>query len=328
MRARTWVTLALSASIGIAVLAGCSAAPTGFAPPPNVAARHVLPERSWMAPEAKTSDLLYISDNSGRVDVYTYPDEKLVGVLTGFAGPAGLCSDSAGNVFVTNTIGQGILKFHHGAEKPAAGLLDMGNYPDGCAYDPSTKNLAVVNYTTSLGGAGSVAIYANEKGIPKVYQDQNFFAYLFCTYDGQGNLYVDGVNNGTTQTEFAEMPAGGSGSFTDIALDRKIVYPGAVQWDGKLVALEDTSNDQLYRFKISGSKGIARQTVHLKQENSDLLVQFLITGSTVIVPYGTLYRYARSVGVWPYPAGGAPMKTLKVKNATELYGVTVSFAQR
>jgi hypothetical protein len=56
-----------------------------------------------MAPEAKRNELLYVSDysspyRSNDVLVYSYPQGKLVGKLTGFTEPAGECVDSAGNV--------------------------------------------------------------------------------------------------------------------------------------------------------------------------------------------------------------------------------------
>jgi hypothetical protein len=44
------------------------------------------------------------------------------------------------------------------------------------------------------------------------------------------------------------------------------------------------------------------------------------------MPYGTLARRAAKVGFWDYPAGGALQKSLTVKRATELVGVTVSLA--
>ena len=55
-----------------------------------------------MAPEAKSEDLLYISDYYG-VHVFSYPKGLHVGDIYGFASPAGLCSNKKGDVFVTDT---------------------------------------------------------------------------------------------------------------------------------------------------------------------------------------------------------------------------------
>jgi|HubBroStandDraft_4_1064222.scaffolds.fasta_scaffold143965_1 hypothetical protein len=312
---------------GVAVLAACGGSHAVLAPSSSADAPTALFGQSWMAPQAKRSDLLYVSDNAGRVYVFTYPAGKLVGTLTGLKAPAGLCSDTAGNVYVTNTIAQGILEFAHGGEKPIGGLFDQGYVPNGCGIDSVTGNLAVMNYSTTFGGPGNVAVYTGAHGYPKFYSDPSFNSYLFCTYDAGGNLYVDGVNSGTTQTEFAELPTGSS-TFTDITLNRNISYPGAVQWDGQYIAFQDASTDVLYRVKVSGSNGTVVQTVHFKQEHSDLVAQFWIAGSTIIMPFGTQHRRAKAVGFWPYPAGGAPTTVLHAPGSTELYGVTLSLAKK
>src|SRR5579863_4376250 len=66
-------------------------------------ATHGSAIRSWVSPAAAGQDLLYVSDDSGVVYVLTYPAGKLVGTLSGFGGPGGLCSDAKGNVFITDT---------------------------------------------------------------------------------------------------------------------------------------------------------------------------------------------------------------------------------
>src|SRR5579863_8616838 len=61
--------------------------------PPHYGAN---PGQSWMSPDAaKTKDLLYVSNlNSGMVNVYSYPTDKLVGTIKGdYDGPDGMCVD-------------------------------------------------------------------------------------------------------------------------------------------------------------------------------------------------------------------------------------------
>jgi hypothetical protein len=51
-------------------------------------------EQSWMAPDAKKRDLLYISDiGASAVYAYSYPKGKLEGTLTDLGGASGMCSD-------------------------------------------------------------------------------------------------------------------------------------------------------------------------------------------------------------------------------------------
>jgi hypothetical protein len=73
-----------------------------------------------MLPEAKNDTLLYISTYTG-VEIYSYPKLKPVGEL-GVAEGFGLCSDKAGNVFVT-VISPGlsaVYEYPHGGEQRIA----------------------------------------------------------------------------------------------------------------------------------------------------------------------------------------------------------------
>jgi hypothetical protein len=321
-------TDAIAVCAAFALLAGCGGANPAGAPqmlPSSTA--HVRADASWMAREAASEDLLYVSDDRGRVLVFSYPAGKLVGTLTGFDGPSGLCSDSKGDVFVTNTGVEEIVEYAHGAKKPRQTLTEFGYFPDGCAVDPSTGDLAVANYAKSPSiGPGSIAIYKGAKGTPANYTDPAFGEYFFCGYDNKHDLYVDGVNAGTTASEFAELPNQAK-SFRNIKLKQSIGYPGAVQWDGNEIALEDTSTDTVYRIKVSGSTGTVVGTTRFKGSRSDLIVQFSIQDHTIVVPFGARQRVARSIGFWSYPAGGTPSKVIGKLGASELVGTTISLAR-
>jgi hypothetical protein len=307
-----------------ALLAGCGNSQIGPSSRP-FGPQIVRPDRSrsWMAPDAKNHDLLYVSDyGTDDVDVYSYPQGKLKGTLTGFSAPHGECVDNAGNVFVVNTAANDILEYAHGGKTPIADLSDSGWYPFGCSVDPKTGNLAVTNQ--SLGsGAGSVSIYTNAKGTPETYTAKNIFFYYFCGYDDNGNLYVDGNTNHTNAFEFAELPAG-STTFTSITLQQSFQTPGGVQWDGKHVAVGDrkepsSQGTEIYEFAISGSEGAEVGSTPL--DGSSTVTQFWIQGSTVIGP-----NSAGNVIFWPYPKGGAAKKTIGGLKAPG--GATVSARRR
>jgi hypothetical protein len=315
----------------VIIMAGCSGVQTQSALPlaaQGDAVHHgsrAGRPRAWMSPRLKTTDLLYVSDDRGDVDVFAYPDGKREGILTNFGGPSGLCSDKKGDVFITDTANQDIIEYAHGGAQPIANLMEYGVYPYGCSVDPTTGNLAVTNFESNPIGPGSVAIWAGARGGSRTFTAPNFNVYLFCGYDNGGNLYIDGLNSGTMQSLFAVLPKGGA-SFTDVGLNHNIGYPGGVQWDGKDVAVEDVASDTVYRVKVSGSSGTVVGSSHLNVR-SHLVVQFWIAGRTLIVPYGLLNRRVKKVGFWPYPAGGSPTKTIAVSNATEFVGVTVSLAR-
>jgi hypothetical protein len=313
---------AVSVGAAVAALAGCAGGQV-----PGSASGTLPSADSWMSPAARSGDLLYVSDTNGHVYVYSYPAGERVGTLTGFKGPEGLCSDSAGDVYVVDTPAVAVFKYAHGGTAPLEELHTFGYYPEGCSVDPTSGDLAVADYASNPKlGPGAVTIFKGGKGMGKSYQDPSFNQYLFCSYDANGNLYVDGTNAATTQAELAEMPQG-STSFTDITLDRNVgPYPLGVQWDGKYVALQGSTR-ALYRIDVTGSTGKVVKTMRFKGDRSDLVAQFWITGRTILIPYGNARRSVRKVGVWRYPAGGAATKSIHApRDAAELFGITVSVA--
>jgi hypothetical protein len=330
-----FVHRAVSIVAALAVSAGCAGSQLPGGTPgslPNAigASAHSAVEHSWMASGAQSGDLLYVSDTKGSVYVYSYPAGNLVGRLTGFKGPSGLCSDPAGDVYVIDTPAVAVFKYAHGGKKPIEVLHVYGYYPEGCSVDATNGDLAVANYTSNpLLGPGSVTIFVKGKGMGTSYQDLKFNEYLFCGYDAKGNLFVDGTDLGTTQTLFAELPHGRK-SFTDITINRKLgPYPGAVQWDGNYVALQDATSGVLYRIKVSGSKGTVVGTTRFEGDHSNLVAQFWIAANTIVVPHGIVKRSVQEIGFWPYPAGGAATKNIDPpRGASELFGTTVSLAKK
>ncbi len=323
---------ALGVTAAATTLAGCGAAQvpggTPLALPGVVRASAPAPRaRSWMHQRAQGVDLLYVSDTNGHVYVYSYPAGERIGTLTGFEAPEGLCSDSAGDVYVIDTLAVTVFKYAHAGTKPIEELHTYGYYPEGCSVDPTSGDLAVADYASNPQlGPGAVTIFKKGKGIGHSYQDSSLNQYFFCTYDAKGNLYVDGTNAATSQAQLAEIPQG-STSFTNITLDKNVgPYPLGVQWDGKYVALQGSTR-ALYRIKVTGSRGHIIQTTRFKGDRSDLVAQFWIAGRTILIPYGNGRRIVRKVGFWRYPAGGGTRKSIHAPHAAaELFGITVSVA--
>jgi hypothetical protein len=259
--------------------------------------------KSWMAPDAKKDNLLYLTDEEADdVYVYSWPRGELKGTLTGFDAPNGECVDKAGEVFVANEDKSQILEYAHGGTSPIKTLSDPGQYPVGCSVDPTTGNLAVTNIDTPKGGPGNVAIYTDAHGSPTAYTAAIFYYYFFCGYDNDGNLYVDGTDTGNT-FEFAELLSGGS-SFTTVTLNQSIEFPGGVQWDGNHVAVGDQEEPYIYEFTISGSTGTKVGATPLNDTND--VAQFWKQGLKVVAP-----DFLNSeVQIFRYPAGGMATKTI------------------
>jgi hypothetical protein len=270
-----------------------------------------------MSPAAKKSDLLYLDDQTGDVYVYSYPKGVLMGTLTGLPEPQGECVDKKGDVFFTTFASYEILEYAHGGTSPIKTFADSGEYMEGCSVDPTTGNLAVINFEPSGGGGGaSVAIYADATGTPTVISDSNLYLGYQIGYDNKGNIFVDGVDS-SRNFEFAELPKGSS-SFTEITLGVSITTAGGVQWDGKYVTVGDAKNGNIYQ--TNGAGGQVEGTTSLN--DSDGIFQYFIAGRKVIGPN----VYSANVGIWKYPKGGDPTKTLS--GFTDPFGAAISRAKK
>jgi hypothetical protein len=255
--------------------------------------------------QAKSSPLLYVSDGSSGVSVYTYPALKSAGKLTGFEQPEGLCVDKAGDVWVVDFGGEQIVEYAHGATKPKATLKTPASHnPFACTVDPQTGDLAV---TAWYGGSGPgyLYVFAKAKGTPKTYSDSAFHYALYPGYDDKGNLWLDGTASGSAFV-YAEL-AKGKSAFTQVKLKQAIAYPGNVQYDGKYVALGDLSSGKIYR--TMGAKVVGTTSF----SDTSSIYAYYIDGSSVICADGT-----QTVEIYKYPAGGAPTATLDFAHAASL----------
>jgi hypothetical protein len=321
------IPLVLLRALGICVTAtvvvGCAGAQTSFgaagAIPQGIAASaQTQRPRSWMAREAKSEALLYVSDPQTKdVYVYSYPQARLVGKLTGFGEPRSECADAAGDVFIADVAADDVVEYEHGGTKPTAELSTPGR-PEGCSVDPVHGSLAV------SGGVNGIVVatfrYSSHHHwrAQRTYTDSSLRAASFCGYDDQGNLFIDGLNHGG-RFLFAELPRGGA-SFSTIALNAKITRPGEIEWDGSDVAVGDagTTPPVIDRFSISGSSGTKVGSTTLGGAKD--VAQFWIANAHVVGP-----DFKRDdVGFWSYPAGGSPTKTIA---GVYGYGAAVSVAK-
>jgi len=277
-----------------------------------------------MAPDAKRLNLLYVSDyQTNDVYAYSYPQGELRGVLAGILKDApvqaGLCADSAGNVFVPDSLHSSVLEYPHGSIRLANALPDPNEYPYSCAVDPTYGDLAVINLE-SVTGPGSVEIYAHAGGRPRQYAYGFIYDYYFAGYDGSGNLFIDaGYDVPSEPIAFLELRRG-SRELSTITLDQAIALPGGVAWDGAHIAIGDSKTSIIYRFSVAS--GVATEVGSTRLRESRYLAQFLLDGTTVV---GANF-HGRSVGFWKYPAGGAPSKT--ITGLPFPFGVALSKATR
>jgi hypothetical protein len=314
----SWYFRALAVCLGAVLWTGCAAqqmsAPTVLLP----AAHSGHP---WMASNANSQDLLYLTEACGGICVFTYPGGTLVHQLSDSNNPFGECVDKTGDVFVAefggNTGTAAILEYAHGGTSPIATLSDPGYHPESCSIDPTTGNLAVTN------DDGPVGIYTGAKGDPAYYADPKASLTGFCAYDDKGNLFVDGEDTGSNNYALVEMPRG-SYRFKSIKLNSAPSFPYDIQWAGKYLAVADGPT-VIYHLAINGTKGTVIGSTVLNGPVAGTEVQFWIQGGTIIQPYGTS-DFLNQTGFWRWPTGGKLRRKIDVSKygSADIFGAVVS----
>ncbi len=364
MNILTTAKYAIGVTAAVALFAGCSggspSAPgtTGMTPSTGHGARALPPmllrrmtnalglapvirathQKSWMSPEAKKDrPLLYTSNQEeNNVIVYAFKGKngKVIGTLTDdMAAPYGDCSDTKGNVYIVNDEDDSpVVVFAHGASTPTTTLSNDYGEGIGCAYDPTTGNLAVSNFAGSDSGYGDVVIYANASGSGTVYSVAD--TYLWGpAYDNNGNLFVEGENIDTGAKPLLEMPKG-STTFTTISLPFTIDFPASAYWDGQYVGVGDQEYEGnfttgIYRVTISGSTAtLVSQTDYEDNcyETYNDVVQGVIyqrkfVGGNLFCSDAGDYR----IDYWNYANGGDPLRYINgAESENTSFGQAVS----
>jgi hypothetical protein len=215
--------------------------------------------KSHMSPDAASSKaLLYVSNSDGTVTVFKYaggnPTQQ-VGTLTGFEFPGAPCTDKAGNVFIPDYELGTVTEYAYGASSPTA-TLNPGGSSIACSVDPTTNNLAVVNYQTPA-GSGNIAVFSDESGTPTTYTNANQYYPEFAGYDNAGNLWISGRSTALVVT--IGYLGSGSGTITTATVNgATIFFPAQVQWGGTYLLVGDQEfggleGSGLYQMSVSGS---------------------------------------------------------------------------
>jgi hypothetical protein len=282
----------------------------------------VTPNGSWILPEARGRNLLYVGDEYDSItDIYAYPEGTLVGALSTYGEfQHGLCSSANGNVFIA--AGSGIYEYPHARPRAIAILGDPQGTALGCSSDPVTGDLAAIS-------DGGVAIFRPARRdrwhLPTVIESSTYLEIYCGTYDGSGNLFLGGEEYSTAKPAssgravFLEIRKGTT-KFAPVTLNQKISQAGAMAWDGSYLDIGEgkVSNLLIHRFALHGVRGTQVGTIQLRGVNS--LAQFAIQQKTLI---GSGYETQHLFGFWRYPRGGSPIEVVPQASA---YGIAISVA--
>ena len=317
----------LIAGCVIAVLAGCDGSPPLSAGPSANAASRTA-SRNLNPGQA----LLYVSNwKANDVLVVKYPQGGVTQTLKNknFSQPWGLCSDSSGDVFVSNIGSDDVIEYAHGGKTPTATLQVPGSAV-ACSVDPTTGNLAVIVYPNS-GGEG-IAVFPDASGTPTMHWMAPGSVFWFCGYDGSGNLFIDGQSQ-SQRVNLWELPAGGSG-FLSVQINGGELYEvGQVQWDGSYITIEDRDFQTISRMAISANPLSPNENIATFVSvtgfgncgHGDGAWQTWIYDGTLIVPCeGKLSGF--NVNLYDYPSGSKLKRIVRGMLDTYYRGVTISVA--
>lgn len=256
-----------------------------------------------MAKVDESSRLFYVSDGGflGTNDVYVYTMPygtgigRLVGTLTGFVDPLGLCTDAAGDVWVTDPGASDMVEYAHGGTSPIKTLGGVGEFASGCAVNPRNGDLAVTTGGTS--GTG-ILIYQGASGQPTLHKDSRVQGIAYDGYDSSGRLFAVGTN-GKPRCVLLEF---NGKSFTMLTgLPKEMSQCGAVQAISGTINVEDESSRytgvaMMYEEKLTG-KTLSKLATSYFVEAQDCQQMTLLAS----IKSGKLSGYAYCPD--DYPAG-------------------------
>lgn len=311
--------------IATALLASCATSQSNALPGATMPrALH-----SWTAPQTSSVPLLYVSNADNEVTVYDYTNQNLVGVLTGFQRPMGLCTDLKGDVYITDALTETIVEYAHAGTKPIKTLDDSPDHPSACSVSPTTGDLAVAdNNGTST--QGDLAIWTHATGKPIRYTNSTLYRVTGCVYDPHGNLLVGGVAEGAYTASFAWM-AHGISKLTKLFVpgpDTKYdIYSSGVGWDGRYFTIDDY---EILRILVTHGQAYYAGRVALTygdgHANGPFAFYYQAGMATMVIAGVTADTYGDQVDIWNYPAGGDV--TLRITHGVDApYAVVISPAQ-
>jgi hypothetical protein len=277
---------------------------------PNLSGVHFVPGSPDVVKKKKVTDQNISNFSGNDVSVFDCPKKACAQIQTigSITEAQGECTNVLFGVgkktfwVASSTTSPGnLFEYKVGkTDKQVATLTTpSGDYPTGCAINPTTGDLAVPDLLH-----GHLDIFKGGKGTAQQLSTPLIEAF-FAGYDKTGNLYIDGFNSGGT-FGFVEMPKGKT-TFTTLS-GASVQFPGEVQFDGKYITVNDQLAHAIFGYTCSGSACTLKQTTNLTGSSDCDQTWIAKTGAKgyVICPDAGNNNAAE----YPYPAGGSAIHTL------------------
>jgi hypothetical protein len=322
---------ALTAAMGVSLLVACEShtqltpsGPTALARiPTSIAAGwpvapHPDHRSTWISPEidAKPKPLLFVSDaETDDVYMFALPSLKMMGTITGFQQPEGECSNSKGDVWITDANAQKIYQVSHSGRLEAT-LSDGDGYPVGCAWNAKNGDVAVMNIFNLTGSHGEVIVFPPRSKAPTIYENSKAYYYNLGGYDASGNLFFDGRNK-DGHFMLSELPAGAKSAKTIKVSGAELYFPGMVQESATgrdLLVGDQECGDKsaacVYQLSVNGTTAKVLGTNTFENDEGgpvcDLVQGVEANGEIVGSDWEFCGFTATTADVWAYPGDGKP----------------------
>ncbi|MDQ2865808.1 MAG: hypothetical protein M3R51_06235 [Candidatus Eremiobacteraeota bacterium] len=260
---------------------------------------------SWFAKgSSKITHNVFVADTlNNAVEIFDFKTRTQTGQIGGLSAPEGLATDTAGNLYESNTTTQTIQIYAAPYSGNPTILQDPGMYPVGLHVDGS-GNVWVANICSGSGGscvgAGGVVEYKGGKGKPIALNGGPARSY-FVTTDAKGNVWADGQDS--SGSPIIGYFANGKGAFKPVSIS--FLFPGGIQFDksGNLLLDDQEGNtsvggSEIFIYPPGSTTPSGSVTV---QTTGDDVVSFAL-GSVQLRLFAPLYL-AGSTNVVVYPSG-------------------------
>lgn len=195
---------------------------------------------------SRSKALLYVDDDvNDDTYVFDYPSGELVGKLTHFHNPRGMCVDQKGDVYISNyndlyvsesRVGL-LIEYAHGGTKPIKTYTAPNVHFLGCSIS-ANGDVSATSYDGSE-GAGEVCIWKVSKANPTCIAGSTSLGCYYLLpfgYDHDGNLV--GLADLDGRITACMVPAGAATMETLHTSRVKFSFdPEGTSWDGKYIVL-------------------------------------------------------------------------------------------